>query len=541
MHRTLSQRNQPVLADHFAMIPRNDVPRSTFRSTHTHKTTFNAGYLVPIHVDEVLPGDVHRGTLHVFARLATPIFPIMDSLELETFFFFVPMRLVWDNFQKFMGEQANPGDSIAYTVPTTTLTAASSTPCAIFDYFGLPVAGQFAAGGTVPVNALPLRAYNLIWNEWFRDENLQTSTVVPTGNGPDAPSTFNLLRRNKRHDYFTSALPWPQKGGAAVTMPLAGTAPINYSGDGSGVTVYDTGTSSYKNLYATLTGDPVVAGDYLTTIKTGPDGQTERLYADLSQATGATINAIRTAVTIQQFLERDARGGTRYTEILRNHFGVTPQDARLQRPEYIGGGRSVVQTQAIPQTSATGITGGSSPTGALAGASIITGQHEFSYSAQEHGYIIGLANVSANLTWQQGLHRMWTRSTRYDFYWPVFANLGEQTIRQDEIYVRGDSGDSTAWGYQERWAEYRYYPSRISGLFRSTSSGNIDEWHLAIQYSSTPSLNSTFIQDISDTPLTRAIAAGGTAAGMQILLDSVWSLARTRAIPTYSVPGLLRF
>lgn len=522
----------PVPVNQFSMVPRNDVPRSTFRTMHSHKTTFDAGYLVPIHVDEVLPGDVHRGQLTVFARLATPLFPIMDNLRLETFFFFVPARLVWENWQKFMGEQATPSSSIDYTIPQVASSAGGFAVGSVYDYFGLPTVGQVGGADDVSVNALPLRAYNLIFNEWFRDENLDNSRTVATDDGPDSNGNYALERRRKRHDYFTSALPWPLKGGVDVTLPLSGQAPIFLTGGaGSQIGIIQDGPSgsTWKQIEKHPASNSIIVG---ATNATAP----QQLYADLSDATSSTINALRLAVTTQQFLERDARGGTRYTELLRSHFGVTPEDARLQRPEYIGGGITNVETQAIPQTSEGTAT---DPLGALGATMSIAGRHEFSYSATEHGYIIGLAHVGAELTYQQGLHKMWSRLTRYDFYWPVFANLGEQAILSKEIYCDGSSGDENVFGYQERWAEYRHRPSRITGLFRSTSAGTIDPWHLAQDFSSRPTLNSTFMADTP--PLSRALAAGALANGQQILFDSVFSIACTRPIPVYSVPGLSRF
>ena len=530
--------NRSVDAHSFAMVPKSDIPRSRFAMQKTLKTTFDSGYLVPIMCEEVLPGDTFNVNVTMFGRLATPLFPVMDNLHIDSFFFFVPNRLVWNNWVRFMGEQDNPTDSISYTVPQQVSPAGGYAVGSLQDYLGLPTVGQVGAGNTVSHSALPVRAYNLIYNQWFRDENLQNSVTVDKGDGPDAsPATnYTLLRRGKRHDYFTSALPWPQKGGTAVSLPLGTSAPVKT--DNTQIKFSDgTDRAMTFGAYAPIGGGsfPYSATGGSGSLKFGSN---TGLYADLSAATAATINQLRQSFQIQKLLERDARGGTRYTEILRSHFGVASPDSRLQRPEYLGGGSTLINISPVPQTSGTGASGQTTPQGNLAAmGTYLAPGHGFTQSFVEHGHVIGLVAVRADLTYQQGLRKLWSRSTRYDFYFPAFAMLGEQAILNKEIYCDGSANDSNVFGYQERWAEYRYNPSQITGLFKSTSAGTIDPWHYAQKFTSLPTLNSTFIQDTP--PLSRNLAVGSAANGQQLLLDAFFNINAARPLPMYSVPGLI--
>jgi hypothetical protein len=454
-----------------------------------------------------------------FGRLATPINPFMDNLYIETFFFAVPYRLIWDNWEKFCGEQTNPGDSTDYLVPTTTTTATNSS---LYDYFGVPT------DVALTFNNLCGRAYNLIYNDWFRDENLQDSVTVDKGDGPDSATDYVLLKRGKRHDYFTSALPWPQKGDA-VTLPLGTSAPIaSDAAYNTTLTVQSTASpnNTYKKLYAN-SGD-----SYETQLRSQDGDEANMLYADLSVATAATINQLREAFQIQRLYEKDARGGTRYTEVIQSHFGVTSPDARLQRPEYLGGGKDRINVNPIAQTSSTDTT---TPQGNLSGYAT-TGfmGHKFNKSFTEHSVIIGLANVFADLTYQQGLPRHFSRQTKFDFYWPALAHLGEQSILNKEIYAQGTTDDDSVFGYQERYAEYRYKPSFVTGQMRSNFAQSLDTWHLAQDFGSLPALNASFIEE--NPPVDRVTAVQNYP---NMILDMYFKLKCARPMPTYGVPGLI--
>jgi len=508
---------QSVMKHQFSEVPHANIQRSSFDRSHGFKTTFDAGKLVPILVDEILPGDTVNLNMTGFARMATPIFPVMDNAFMDTHFFAVPVRLLWDNWKKFNGEQTNPGDSIDYTIPTITAPGAGYDNESLSDYFGIPT-----QVGNLETSALWHRAYNLIYNEWYRDQNLQDSVYTSTSDGPDSHAHYEVLRRGKRHDYFTSCLPWPQKGDA-VSLPLGTVAPINVDGPISSsnkLGVYNTDTAANISLYA--------GGTLVEPHATSP---VNNLYADLSTATAATINQLRESFAIQHLLEKTARAGSRYTEIIKGHFGVTSPDARLQRPEYLGGGSSPIIVTPIEQTSSTDAT---SPQGNLAAMATSTlNGHGFTKSFTEHCILIGLVSVRADLTYQQGLDRMFSRSTRYDFFWPSLANIGEQAVLNKEIYADGTSADDDIFGYQERWAEYRYKPSKITGKFRSNDAQSLDAWHLSQEFASLPTLGSDFIEE--NPPLDRVVAVPSEP---HFIFDSYMRMKSARPMPTYSVPGL---
>lgn len=548
-------RNIRVNQSHFAMIPQANIRRSVFDRSHVYKTTFNEGQLIPYFVDEVIPGDTFTLNPVEFCRLATPVVPFMDNIYIESFFFFVPSRLVYDKWVNLCGEQENPEDSTDYLVPTVSLTGDMTNK--LPDYMGIACSsGTF---NNVSVNCLPFRSYWLIWNEWFRDENLQKSVKVSKGETntvlePMGQSTANPnyglpsgvknwydpAPRGKRYDYFTGALPWPQKG-PAVDLPLGQTANISLDNASIslpvGSAVDDDTWTVPPVVYSSIgpktwgdggTGSSVSHSAFADVPVNGVKG----LSVDLTSATSITINSLRQAFMLQRYYEIDARGGTRYTEKLQAHFGVTNPDARLQRPEFLGSHSSMMTINPVTQTSSTDST---TPQGNLAAYGLNAQRyHAFTKSFSEFGYVIGLINVRADLTYQQGVNKMWLRSDVLDFYWPSFAHLGEQAIENIEIYCQGNDDDKKVFGYQERYAEYRYKPSLITGQFRSTYKEPLDIWHLSQKFATLPTLSDEFIQD--HPPISRVVAVPSYP---HFLLDVKFNLKCIRPMPMYGIPGMM--
>ena len=511
----------------FAQVPSAEIQRSSFDRSCGLKTTFDAGFLVPVFLDEALPGDTMSMSMSTFARLTTPITAFMDNLYLDVFWFAVPNRLVWDNWERFNGSQDDPGDSTDFEIPTITTPVGGHTEQSLSDYFGIPTKVH-----PITHSALFHRGYNLIWNSWFRSEDLQDSVVVDKDDGPDSILDYVLLKRGKRHDYFTSALPFLQKG-PAVEMPLGTFAPVVWEGPGVPTFTVDDATDSVDVADSGLDAGHWILGTLPTSAGQVTWADTA-LQANLGAATAATINELRESFQIQRLFERDARGGTRYTEVLRSHFGVVSPDQRLQRPEYLGGG-SVMMRQNIAQATAftSPLAGGQlgDVSSTVVGAQVGTG---FNKSFVEHCMIFGLVCMRADLNYQQGLEKMFSRSKRFDFYWPALAHLGEQAIMNKEIFADGTANDELTFGYQERYAEYRYKPSKITGIFRSNAATPLDFWHLAQDFAALPVLNASFIEE--DPPVDRVVT---TPSEPHVLFDAYFMYRCARPMPTFSVPGLI--
>jgi hypothetical protein len=570
-----------VKGHRFSDAPAMYMRRTKFDRSHVYKTTFDSGKLIPVFVDEVLPGDTCRLNVRYFSRLATPVKPIMDNIYLDWFFFFVPNRLVWNHWQNFCFEQEDPDDSTDYVCPTTSLIGKVDDTLhgigTLWDYFGLPTGLPNTISG---INALPFRGVYLIWNEWFRDENLQKSVKIQKGDtnevfdgsrAADQPEWLQAIPegylpcppRGKRHDYFTSALPWTQKG-PGVSIGLAGTASIVDPSPTAGYLLHsDSNQLAVVNAYqgdaSSSGGRRKASGEGSITFRGDTDEHWSNIggfagntfdnftlsaqpasgflandsYVDLDTSSIFTINSLRTAFQMQKFYERLARGGSRYTEVLRSFFGVVSPDARLQRPEFLGSFTKMMNINPIAQTSSTNDT---TPQGNLSAYGVTGAKfHGFTKSFVEHGYVFGFCCARADLTYQQGINRMWTRSTVYDWYWPTFAHLGEQAILLKEIYATGDAEqDNSVFGYQERYAEYRYKPSVICGKFRSNIKGNLDVWHLSQYFETAPKLNPEFIEE--DVPIGRIVAVPSEP---QFLIDIGFKYTTVRPMPMFGTPGLV--
>ena len=538
------------LVHNFAQIPWTEIPRSSFSRSHTQKTTMDAGLLYPIYVDDMLPSDTFSVDLTVFGRMSNAtVVPFMDNLYFDIQCFIVPYRLVWDNFKKFMGERRSPGDSVDYLIPQVVAGSNGFGADSLYDHMGVY---PFAAN--LSVSALFGRAYILIWNEWYRDENLQDWHNLSFGDGPDNVANFVILPRGKRHDYFTSSLPWPQKGDS-VMIPGSDmiTAPVITSVDTHDVNKSlvwkGTDGSNIPNntLFGTINNAQRIFNSNANTVQGTTNPVPVNLVADIQGVPLVSVNVLRQGFAAQRLLEKDARGGTRYTEVIRTHFGTVSPDARQQRPEYVGGGTIMMNVSPIAQTSASDTT---SPQGNLvAQVTLANSKVSFTKSVTEHSILLCLASIRADLTYQQGTNRMFFRKGRLDFYWPTLSHVGEQSLKLQEIFtqapsVKSPDGETSyneyVFGYQEAWAEYRYYPSLITGKMRSKTQGapsdylSLDVWHLAQKFDSVPVLNSEFIEE--HPPLQRVMSVTNEPP---FIVDIVARVKAVRPMPVYSVPGLI--
>ena len=546
----------------FSQLPSMNIGRSQFDRSHSVKTSFNVGDIVPFYVDEVLPGDTFKVKTSKVVRLQTLITPIMDNIYLDTYYFFVPNRLTWQHWREFNGENTQSAwiQTVEYEVPQLQAPKEGWNVGTIADYMGIPT------GVTgLSVNALPFRAYGLIMNEWFRDENLTDPLVVPvddaTVQGSNGSDYLQDVCKGgkpfvaaKYHDYFTSCLPAPQKG-PDVTIPVAAAQNLPVVPlpdmvdksffDGTGIYTYhgttpSSFTQSEQPITSKLPSGSTNQSVYSWYNASSPENDQiafANLYAVQSGvASAATINQLRLAFQIQKLYERDARGGTRYTEILRSHFGVTSPDARLQRPEYLGGNRVPITINQVLQNSAS--VEGSTPQGTPTGQSLTTDVNkDFTKSFTEHGFVIGVMVARYDHTYQQGLERFWSRKSRFDYYWPVFANIGEQAVLNKEIYAQGNEKDDEVFGYQEAWADYRYKPSHVTGEMRSAYAQSLDVWHLADDYESLPSLSDEWIREDPGT-VDRVLAVQSQTSN-QLFADIYVRNRTTRPMPLHSIPGLI--
>lgn len=528
---------------HYSQVPHANIPRARFKRDYSLLTTMNEGDLVPIYCDEVLPADTAKIDLNALMRMSTPLYPVMDNCYCDFYFFFVPSRLLWEHFENLMGQNDSTfwAEPTEYTTPKTTAPSGGWNVGTLADYFGIPT-----GVANLQVNSLPFRAYAKIWNEWFRDENLQqpvtmsktdaTTAGSNTGtNLTDAEAGGLPLKVCKYKDYFTSCLPSPQKG-SAVALPMNGNAPIvgkNVAGGENieySLRVVDGGSVRVSDFYINAPDIKFPNGS----TRVQDESQNAFLYADLGNVTAATINELRQAIAVQHILERDARTGTRYKEYLQGAWGVTSPDARLDRSEYIGGYRLPININQVIQTSATDTT---SPQGNTAAFSMTTmSRNMATYSATEHGFILGLAAVRVDHSYQQGLPRMWTRSTRFSYYDPMLANLGEQAVLNQEIYAQGNAQDEEVFGYQEAWADYRYRTNMITGEMRSTYTQTLDAWHYADKYTELPKLSSDWIKEGTEN-IDRTIAVQSEKS-RQFICNFYFDQTWTRAMPIYSLPGL---